>query len=109
MEITMEKLIRQIQIVTEEIRYMTSKMYEGSIKDGFGMMPKIIEGIGFVADQYITAYGNTEKIVRLNQKLANINDAIANNDYILFADIFEYEIVPVLEEMLTDLRGKYTN
>ncbi len=109
MEITAQELVRQIQSVTEEIRLMTARMYEGNIGDGFGMLPKIIDGIGFVADQYVLSCGNTEKVVRLNQELSNTNDTIANKDFVLFADIFEYEIISILEEMLKDLQSKYTN
>lgn len=109
MDITAQEFVQQIQSVTEEIRLMTASMYEGNIGNGFGKLPGIIDRIGFAADQYVQIHGNTEKVVRLNKELSNINDVIANNDFILFADIFEYEIILILEEMLKDLQEKYTN
>jgi len=109
METIAQELIRHIQSVTAEIQLMTASMYEGNINDGLGRMPKVIDGIAFTADQYVLTSGNADKVVRLNKELSNSNEAIANNDFILFADIFEYEITSILDEMIADLQGKHAN
>ncbi len=100
-----QELMQNIQNITHDIKGMTSSIYAGQINEGLIKLQDIINNIGIAAEGYVTAGGETDKITRLNQILSEANNAISNNDFILFADLFEYEIIIILEEILIDLKA----
>jgi len=98
-----------VQGLINDIEYMTGRLYAGQNKDGLDKLQDIISKLGDIADGYVSLTNEMDKIVMLNQMLSNVNQAIKNSDFVLLADIFEYEIVAILKDMLNMLKGNTTN
>lgn len=90
-----EKLISGIN---EVVGYIQS----GKEKQAIEMIPLIAEGIGYIIDviEVLNIEIDKDKTIgNLNGQLGEIVDGIENNDYILIADILNYEIVPIMDKI----------
>lgn len=97
---------------------ITANEYINNLKDGVNMLveyiqsgrenkavsliPPISEGIGWVME-VIDLTRDIQKedidISMIDEKLNEIVEAIENEDYVLIGDLFNYEILPILEEI----------
>ncbi|AOR22918.1 hypothetical protein [Clostridium taeniosporum] len=105
----MESKIEVLKTTSEYILQLekdiikVSKVLQGTeYKEGLKLINPITEGISWVA----IAVENTREIHKekilldeLNKKLKEIIQALENDDNILVADLFEYEILPIIKHI----------
>lgn len=79
-------------------------LYGGNETEGFSMIPSICEGIQWIT-QVLVLTGNKNKdlVDILFEKLEEIVESFENKDYILVADLLNYELLQVLEEIKMDI------
>lgn len=103
----LKTMIEGIENVNLYIDAIANKFYEGDEKIA-------CEGVAFVAEELqwifkgldiISDIVNTDKInTNILEQIAIIVEAMENEDYILVGDIFNYEVKPLLEELIENLR-----
>ena len=95
-----------IENVINAIEKMTDNFYKEENKEGCNLVARISEGLEWI----IKALRLTNDIINLNdildemtEKFNDIVEALENEDYILVADIFKYEIKVLLENIKEEL------
>lgn len=90
--------------LTEEIRAYVPKLIQGidemagcfhgnDIKKATTILDNVITGLDWTSRAFVSLSNDySEDINDLNTSLDKINKALENEDYILVADLFEYEI-----------------
>ncbi|MFR1380499.1 MAG: hypothetical protein ACLSTJ_16270 [Clostridium neonatale] len=89
-----DKLIEGIKNIVEEIQ-------EGNEYEAIVIIPNVAEGMEWLINSIkLTEDIQTEPIDldSLNQQLKELIEAFENEDYILIGDIFNYELIPILNE-----------
>lgn len=79
-----------------------NKFQSGKENEALNLMPLIIDGMQWTVQALTLTQDVYEKKIdlnELNQKLEEIVEAMENQDYILVGDLFEYEIIPILENI----------
>ena len=75
---------------------------ESKEREAIELIPQVAEGMQWI-DQVLTATKDLlnidEGLGIVNQYIEEISEALDNEDYILVGDLFNYEILPVLEEV----------
>ncbi|MBV4430571.1 hypothetical protein KM803_04385 [Clostridium tyrobutyricum] len=100
------ELLRTVKEYINNLRKGITKSAEyfqsGEDEKGFNMVTSIAEGINWIAD----AIESTRDIVNKNIFLDNLNDklnqiveAMENRDTVLIGDLFQYELLPIIDEM----------
>lgn len=86
------------------IRYF----HEGNHEAGIKQLQGVIEGIDWTIKGYASLMSDDAEnvIPDINSLLSQINEALAKRDFILVADLFEYEISVVLRLMLENCKKK---
>lgn len=86
------------------VKYSVELLYGGNETEGFSMIPSICEGIQWIT-QVLVLTGNKNKdlIDILFEKLEEIVESFENQDYILVADLLNYELLQVLEDIKMDI------
>lgn len=102
-------LIVSIPILIESISKMTVRLYKGQDNDALSMLPDIIDGIESVMADYGSITDSPAKILELNDILSTANSIIESKNFIQLADVFEYEIIAVLSEILEEAINKSKN
>ena len=102
-------MIEGIENVNLYIEAIANKFYEGDEKVA-------CEGVAFVAEELqwifkglaiISDIVNTrEKNDNISEQLFLVVEGMENEDYILVGDIFNYELKPLLEDLIELLREK---
>ena len=118
-----EEFLRQqfetLQTANEYIVKLESGIIEAArlFKSGeegqaVNMIHDIIDGIEWLSDVMRLTIGVHEKEIELdeiNTQLAEIVEAFNNEDYILVADLFEYEILPIIGQWKVIIRNSISN
>lgn len=85
---------------------------QGNYKSGVSLIPQIADGIDWLV-QLINLTNDLHKgkacIGNINENLEQIIDAIDNEDFTLVGDLFNYEILPVLEDVQINIRSIVKN
>jgi len=78
------------------VKYSVELLYGGNETEGFSMIPSICEGIQWIT-QVLVLTGNRNKdlVDILFEKLEEIVESFENKDYILVADLLNYELLQV--------------
>lgn len=80
----------------------------GEDTEGFAMVSSVAEGIELVISS-LKVTGDLLKhhisIDQLNEKLNEIVEAIENQDTMLIGDLFEYELLPMIESIDKDVNS----
>ncbi|HBA02686.1 MAG TPA: hypothetical protein DCW51_01170 [Clostridium sp.] len=86
------------------VKYSVELLYGGNETEGFSMIPSICEGIQWIT-QVLVLTGNKNKdlVDILFKKLEEIVESFENKDYILVADLLNYELLQVLEDIKMDI------
>lgn len=86
------------------VKYSVELLYGGNETEGFSMIPSICEGIQWIT-QVLVLTGNRNKdlVDILFEKLEEIVESFENKDYILVADLLNYELLQVLKEIKMDI------
>lgn len=79
---------------------------------GCSLIPLVAEGIKWIVDA-INLTRDVQKepidISDIDAKLEEVVEAIENEDYILVGDLFEYEVLPIIEEVHKKIRDIVAN
>lgn len=79
---------------------------------GCSLIPLIADGIKWIVD-VINLTRDIQKenidISQIDEKLEEVVDAIENEDYILVGDLFEYEVLPIIEQIHKKIRDIVAN
>ncbi|WP_459478713.1 hypothetical protein [Clostridium saccharoperbutylacetonicum] len=84
------------------IENLSSAINGGNEEKGVGLIPLISDGLEWLTKVIdLTKDVQTEEVSSgdLNEKLKEIIEALDNEDYILVGDLFNYEIIPILDEI----------
>ncbi|WP_050606984.1 hypothetical protein [Clostridium niameyense] len=78
----------------------------------FSLIPSISEGIGWIME-VINLTSDIQKepidISIMDEKLEEIVQAIENEDYVLIGDLFNYEILPILNDVHAKIKNIILN
>ncbi|MEY7998805.1 hypothetical protein AB8U03_01110 [Clostridium sp. Mt-5] len=78
------------------------KFQSGEENSALQIIPLVIDGLQWIV-QVVTLTKDIQKgeidLFEFNKKLNEVVEAIENEDYVLIGDLFEYEIIPSLENM----------
>jgi hypothetical protein len=88
------------------IHTAVTKYQGGYESEGTKWTVQIADGLNWLIEALtLTADAQIEKIdiSLLNPYLLEVNEALENTDYVLLADLLNYEILPILEEWETKL------
>ncbi len=104
---TLDTLLEYIPRLQEVSGTITRTLQSSEPALGLQQLPQVFEGIEWV----IAAIQGLKKngflleieIVQANDYFIEMENAIKKNDYVLLADLLEYEILPILEEWLDDI------
>ena len=103
----LKTMIEGIENVNLYIDAIANKFYEGDEKsacEGLTFVAEelqwIFKGLGIISDIVNTDEINTS----ISEQLVAVVEGMENEDYILVGDIFNYEIKPLLEELIENLR-----
>lgn len=92
----LKKLPKGILIIPEKLRETHVNEALKSIKDFTEGVLWLTEASELLKKNNATAFLNIDKIQEL---LLEVNEGLEKQDYILVADMFEYEIIPFFEEV----------
>lgn len=91
----LKKLPEGCQTIADLVR-------EDRIHEAMNIILQFSEGMGWVVDANLlldkNGYPNPLRVERIHEFLKEINSGLEIQDYILVADMFEYEIKPFFEE-----------
>ena len=72
----------------------------GQLNEGSNLLISMIEGLNWVVGTAANIQIHDINIKEINTKLNEIVKAFENEDYVLIGDLLEYEISPVMQELL---------
>lgn len=79
---------------------------------GCSLIPLVADGIKWVVDVVnLTRDVQIEEIdiSQIDEKLGEVVEGIENEDYILVGDLFEYEVLPIIENVHKQIRNLVAN
>lgn len=101
---TADEYIDNIKNGIEEI---VNKINSGNENNGIALIGQVADGIDLLA-QILKLTSEVHKgnipIDDMNEKLKEIIEAMENEDYVLTGDLFQYELLPVLDIIQSDIR-----
>ena len=89
-----------LEILKNGISNMCELIQSGKEKEGINLIPQLADGIGWVIDAVRVTKDVQKKeidITGLNDYIEESVEALENEDYILVGDLFNYEILPIIE------------
>lgn len=98
-----ENLKKSTENLILAIRLASDILCEGEVNEGMKLVAQISEGLVYLNSFILSTdkiYGEFDSYEELNDNLVEIISAMENKDYILVADIFNYEIIPILEDII---------
>lgn len=96
----LEKLKKGIINIVEKIQ-------AGNEMEGLGGIPAVADGIEWIIEAINSTKPVQKEIIEfddINQFLNEIVEAIENEDYTLTGDLFNYEILPILERIHDNIK-----
>lgn len=96
----LDNLIKGIEDISELIQ--AGKEFEAINK-----IPQIIDGIDYILKAIILTkdiHKESIDLGSLNEQLEQIIEAFENEDYILIGDLFNYELLPIMENIHEGIR-----
>jgi len=88
------------------IEDLSNAINGGNDEKGIKLIPSISDGLDWLT-QVINLTADVHmgdvSINSLNEKLEEIIEALDNEDYILVGDLFNYEIMPILDEIKSNI------
>lgn len=106
---TLESLREYIPKVIDVNNTLIQLFREENTLKAFELFPSFIEGLNWVIQASVLINKQNTLFVfdmpAINSFLTEINEGIYLNDFVIVADILEYEIMTLLEEVLTEIKG----
>ncbi|WP_339263841.1 hypothetical protein MKY07_03480 [Solibacillus sp. FSL W7-1472] len=100
---TMESYNMYIKKVPTGAEYIANNLREDNINDGLQTIKDFSEGVIWLTEvsELLNRNGITAKldIQKIKGFLIEINEGLEKQDYVLVADMFEYEIAPFFIEL----------
>lgn len=91
---------------------LANMIQEGKEQEAITIIPQVVDGIEWIV-QVITLTKEVQKneigVEALNDQLQEIIEALENEDYILVGDLFNYEILPILEDIHEGIKETVAN
>ncbi len=104
MDSLLPSLKQYLPKLIEGIGAMSEHFHSGQYGEGEKLLVQVNEGLEWVMKAYTGIPGfEIEKIQGINAFLGEIVNALTVKDYVLIADLFEYEIKQALSEILVDM------
>lgn len=113
----MEQIIRETQEtfflylvnVKNACLTLSENLRTDRIGEALNTITQFVEGASWIINvvtlMHQNGYGFNVSVEELNEFLQEINDGLEIQDYVLVADLFEYEIAPFIEKMVA---GEFT-
>jgi predicted RNA-binding protein with EMAP domain len=93
-----EYTVNLINGIEKAVEYFQS----GEDRKGCELISPITEGIQWMSDALVVTKDIHEQDMNLqdmNEKLSEIVEALENEDYILIGDLFQYELIPLIDDI----------
>ena len=91
---------------------LSNMIQEGKEQQAISVIPQVVDGLQWII-QVVSltreVQKNEIKLEGLNDQLQEIIEALENEDYILVGDLFNYEILPILENIHEGIRETVAN
>lgn len=101
---TIESMENYLPKLIKALEEMAEHFQNGAQNEAIHQLPTAFEGIEWIVSAINGLRNNGYfidlEVLTLNKFLIEVEDALKNQDYILLADLLEYEIKPILEEWL---------
>ncbi|NFF81663.1 hypothetical protein FC764_10520 [Clostridium botulinum] len=91
-----------INNLKDGISQIVNFIYQGEEQRACNLIVPISEGIDWLTQIInLTSDYHKNKVSSkiIDEKLSNIVEALENEDYILISDLFNYEVIPILDEI----------
>ncbi|KGM92776.1 hypothetical protein Z968_13205 [Clostridium novyi A str. 4552] len=96
----------------EGIHQVVEAFQQEDENKGCSLIPLVADGIKWVVD-VINLTRDVQKenidISEIDEKLEEVVEAIENEDYILVGDLFEYEVLPIIQYVHKQIRNTVAN
>lgn len=93
-----EKVINVINNIIEDL-------HNENDRNAFKNIVPLSNGMDYIIQSYLLINNDSDlDIFEINEHLTSIVEAIENNDSILVADIFNYEIKPIFISIMDDIK-----
>ena len=89
------------------IRAITELIQSGKEFEAINLIPQVSDGLDWInqALNYTKEYHlDNLNLSQINEFINEICEALENEDYILISDLFNYEIIPILESLHEDVK-----
>ena len=89
------------------VENLVNKINSGEESNGVALIPLIAEGLDWLINIIkLTAdvHNGTVSMGNANEILEQIIEALENEDYVLLGDLFNYEFLPILENVQVNIR-----
>ncbi|WP_274309191.1 hypothetical protein [Solibacillus daqui] len=100
---TMESYNNYINAVTKGSLEIADKLRAENLEEALPMIKDFSEGLLWLIDVnqklFNLGYSAQLEMDDVQEYLIEINDGLQNKDYVLVADMFEYEILPYFEQL----------
>lgn len=84
------------------VKHSVELLYSGNESEGFSLIPSICEGIQWITEVLALTKNENEDLDLVDilyEKLEEIIESFENKDYILVADLLNYELLEVLQDI----------
>jgi hypothetical protein len=96
-----------IDDIKSGIENLVNKINSGEENNGMLLIPQVADGVDWLIN-IIRLTSDLHKgsisIGDMNEKLEEIIEALENEDYVLIGDLFNYEFLPIIENIQDDIR-----
>jgi hypothetical protein len=89
------------------IENLVNKINSGEEHNGVSLIPTMVDGLDWLVNIIkLTSdlHNGTISTENINEILAQIIEALENEDYVLIGDLFNYEFLPILENIQVSIR-----
>ncbi|MCI1477729.1 MAG: hypothetical protein LKH93_00305 [Clostridium beijerinckii] len=89
------------------VKKVVNYIEQGEEEKGIDLIQPIADGIEWLLSAVnLTqeAHKGSVEIGQINEKLGEVVDALENEDFVLVGDLFNYEILPILEDIQNNIR-----
>ena len=89
------------------VENLVNKVNSGEESNGVALIPLIAEGLDWLINIIkLTSdvHDGTVSMGNANEILEQIIEALENEDYVLLGDLFNYEFLPILENVQVNIR-----
>ncbi|NFS27797.1 MULTISPECIES: hypothetical protein [Clostridium] len=103
-----EYIVNLINGIEKAVEYFQG----GEERKGCDLILPITEGIQWMSDALIITKDIHKQDINLqnmNEKLNEIVDALENGDFILSGDLFQYELIPIIQDIQKNINKILAN